>query len=72
MRCGKIDSGVLRFLWSKKIISDQHYKVLTGNAGATGNFAEFNGRGPRFEVGRSRESEVERERRRRRERRRGG
>jgi hypothetical protein len=55
VRWRRVDRGLLDFLWSKRIISDQQYKVLKGNVSAGVNFAEVNGSQARVEMGRSRE-----------------
>jgi hypothetical protein len=55
VRWRRVDRGLLDFLWSRRVISDQQYKVLKGNVSAGVNFAEVNGSQARFEMGRSRE-----------------
>jgi hypothetical protein len=55
VRRGKVDRGLLDFLWSRRVISNQLLMVLRGNVGARVNFAEVDGSRARFETGRSRE-----------------
>jgi hypothetical protein len=44
VRRGRVDNALVRWLWQRKVITDQAYKVLQGVVGARGNFTEYNGR----------------------------
>jgi hypothetical protein len=52
---GRMDRGLLNFLWSRRVISNQELMVLRGHVGTGVNFSEVHGSRARFETGRSRE-----------------